>query len=173
MITQTHHDLRARIPVALQFGKIRSCYFSVPEFLPVDLLEPRMGKHIAYAIVYLAVAFYWIALHQLENDIRCMGMERRPANKVWPLKDALVEDVGVAIGLVVRREACQHLKYEHPESVPVDAPGIPLLKHDLSRDKVHSAAKYMILPRERGNLVCRKASRSSASTAWQNQSPQS
>jgi hypothetical protein len=90
-----------------------------------------MRKDVAGAVAEVAVAPAGVAVHELEDEVRGVCVEGRPADGARAALDLLIQQDGIGVGLVVRREAGEHLEDEDAEGVPVDGFVIALLADDL------------------------------------------
>ena len=48
---------RARVPIARDPGYIWRLYLPIPKFVPIYFSEPPMCKHVARAVMQVAVSF--------------------------------------------------------------------------------------------------------------------
>lgn len=81
----------------------------------------------------VTVSFAWVAVHQFEDEVGCVGVEVWPSDVGGSLDDFLVEKDGIAVRLVVWRETGEHLEDEDAEGVPVYTFVVALLVDDLVR----------------------------------------
>ena len=106
-------DVRARIPIIRDLRQIRRRNLSIEQLLPVDLGEPRVGEDVARAVEHVPEALRRVALHELEDEVRRVRVERGPLDARRALRDLLVEHDGGDVRLVERRQPREHLEDEH------------------------------------------------------------
>ena len=124
-------DIRGRIARCGNFRLVRRDDLALPELLPVHLPEPRVCEDVAGAVLQIAVALRRVVLEELENQICRVLVERRPADRRRALADLLVQHDVARVWLVERRQAREHLEYEHTEGIPIHGFVVPLIADDL------------------------------------------
>ena len=131
-------DVRARIPIIRDLRQIRRRNLPIQQLLPVDLGEPRVREHVARAVREVPEALARVALHELEDEVRRVRVERGPLDARRALRDLLVEHDGRDVRLVERRQPREHLEDEHPQGVPVHALVVPHVADNLTRTRSHA-----------------------------------
>lgn len=89
-----------------------------------------MRKQIARTVPKVTVPLRRVAIHQLQDKVRRVWVERGPTNVLRSGGDAFVEKDRVGLGLVIRRQAGEHFKDEDSKRIPVDGFVIALLADD-------------------------------------------
>ena len=98
-----------------------------------------MRKHVAGTVLEVAVALRRVVLEKLQDQIRRVFVERRPADRGGSRADLLVEHDVARVRLVEGREPREHLEDEHSQRVPVNRLVVPLVADDLrSRERVRA-----------------------------------
>ena len=91
-----------------------------------------MCEHVPGTVPQVAVASRGITLHELENEVSGIDLERGPSYKRRPARYFLVQGHVVLVCLVVWRETGEHFKNEHTKGVPIHALVVSLLPDNLA-----------------------------------------
>lgn len=76
-----------------------------------------------------------IPLHELQNQVSRIAVERGPFNACGSLGNPLVQHNGGNVGFMEWWETREHFEYEDAESVPIDGFVVPRVSNDLHRGR--------------------------------------
>ena len=78
-----------------------------------------MGEDIIGTITHVPVASTGVMFHELEDQVRSIGIEGRPFDARWAFSNLLIEKDRICLGLMEWRQSRKHLEYKNAEGVPI------------------------------------------------------
>lgn len=132
---------RPIIAFTINLGQIRSRDLPALQLIPINLPEPRMRKYVSRAMLQVPKPLRRVALHELQNDIGGIEVERGPANTGGPGLDLFVQLDRRLVWFMEGRQAREHLEDEHAEGVPIYTFIVPCVPDDLNTTHTHVHTK--------------------------------